>query len=171
MDETQASGAGTPTVESLQAQLEEERRKAESFYGSWQRSAADFANFKRRTEQERSEAAKMAGAMAIMKLLPAVDDLERALASLPKDLAGLTWVDGIGLIYRKMMGALESEGVQPIEALNQRFDPQLHEAVMSGPGEENVVVAELQRGYTLHGAVIRPAMVKVGNGENPAAGE
>ena len=83
------------------------------------------------------------------------------LASLPKDLAGLTWVDGIGLIYRKMMSALESEGVQPIEALNQRFDPQLHEAVMSGPGEENVVVAELQRGYTLHGAVIRPAMVKV----------
>ena len=88
-----------------------------------------------------------------------------------QDLAGLTWVDGIGLIYRKMMGALESEGVQPIEALNQRFDPQLHEAVMSGPGEENVVVAELQRGYTPHGAVIRPAMVKVGNGENPAAGE
>jgi molecular chaperone GrpE len=69
------------------------------------------------------------------------------------------------LIYRKMLAALESEGVAPIQAIGQRFDPALHEAVMQGPGAENTVVAEFQRGYTLHGVVIRPAMVKVGNGE------
>lgn len=161
------SNGNTPasSIEELQAQLEEERRRAESFQASWQRSAADFANYKRRTEQERSDTAKMAGAVVIMKLLPAVDDLERALANLPKELAGMTWIEGIGLIYRKMLTALESEGVQQIEAVGQKFDPQLHEAVMQGPGEENVVTAEFQKGYTLHGAVLRPAMVKVGNGE------
>lgn len=170
MEETQpqaspATSASEAPAAELQAALDEERKKAESYLASWQRSAADFANYKRRTEEERTNAAKLAGSMVILKLLAPVDDLERALATLPKELAGLTWVDGIGLIYRKMLSALESEGVAPIQAIGQSFDPALHEAVMQGPGAENTVVAEFQRGYTLHGVVIRPAMVKVGNGE------
>lgn len=183
MDETQrpdpsaaqepaAEPAATPaSIEELQAALQEERKKAESYLASWQRSAADFANYKRRTEEERATAAKLAGSLVILKLLPCIDDLERALAALPKELAGLTWVDGIALIHRKMLAALESEGVKPIEALGAKFDPTLHEAVMQGPGEENTVVAELQRGYTMNGIVLRPALVKVGNGQREAAPE
>lgn len=175
MEETQpqdpsAASQPTPSPDDSQAALEEERKKAESYLASWQRTAADFANFKRRTEEDRANTAKLAGSMVILKLLPPVDDLERALATLPKDLAGLTWVDGIALIHRKMLAALESEGVAPIQAVGEKFDPMQHEAVMQGPGPENTVVAEFQRGYALHGMVIRPAMVKVGNGE-PATTE
>lgn len=156
----------------LQQQLEEQQQRAESYYASWQRAAADFANYKRRTEQERSEATKFANAMLILNILPVLDDLERALNSVTVELAGFTWIDGIRLIYRKLYAALESQGLAPIEAVGQSFDPTLHEAVMRAPGEEGKVLAEFQRGYTLHGRVIRPALVSVGaGGDSPAKQE
>ena len=151
--------------EALAKQLAEERQRAESFYASWQRSAADFANFKRRTEQERADATRFANAMLIVNILPVLDDLERALQSVSKELAGLTWVDGIQIIYRKLQMVLEAQGLKPIEAVGKAFDPNAHEAVLRAPGEEGIVLAELQRGYMLHDRVIRPALVKVGNGE------
>ena len=163
MDETQASGAGMPTVESLQAQLEEERRKAESFYGSWQRSAADFANFKRRTEQERSEAAKMAGAMAIMKLLPAVDDLERALGHAGESGASAL-VGGVEMVRNALLTALRSNGVERIEAAGKPFDPAEHEAVTmveTADSPPNTVVAEFRAGYRIRDRLLRAAMVSV----------
>src|SRR3989338_8707914 len=151
--------------EALAKQLTEERQRAESFHASWQRSAADFANYKRRTEQERADATRFANAMLIVNILPVLDDLERALQSVSKELAGLTWVDGIQIIYRKLQMVLEAEGLKPIEAVGKAFDPNAHEAVLRAPGEEGIVLAELQRGYMLHDRVIRPALVKVGNGE------
>lgn len=151
-------------VAALQARLEEERQRAESHYASWQRAAADFANFKRRTEQERSEAAKFGTSMLIMHLLPVVDDLERALANLPRELTGLTWIDGIELIYRKLQAVLEAQGLAPIEAIGHPFDPNMHEAVLRAPGPEGQVLSELQKGYTLHGRVLRPSLVSVGTG-------
>ncbi len=162
--------------EALNARLAEERQRAESFYASWQRAAADFANFKRRTEQERSEAAKFAGVALVLQLLPIVDDLERALLNVPKELGGLTWIDGVHIIYRKLMAVMDAQGVQPIETVGQDFDPNLHEAVMRAPGAEGKVLSELQRGYTLQGRVIRPSLVQVGTGESapaeaPAAAE
>ncbi len=162
--------------EALNARLAEERQRAESFYASWQRAAADFANFKRRTEQERSEAAKFAGVGLVLQLLPIVDDLERALLNVPKELGGLTWIDGVHIIYRKLMAVMDAQGVQPIEAVGQDFDPNLHEAVMRAPGADGKVLSELQRGYTLQGRVIRPSLVQVGTGESapaeaPAAAE
>jgi len=147
---------------SLARQLEEEKSKAERYLANWQRAQADFINFKRRTEQERAEATKFANAMLILKLLPVLDDLERALSTIPGNLAGLTWFDGLRLIQRKLMAVLESEGLTPIQAEGRDFDPYLHEAVMYEEGEEGKVLAELQRGYKLHDRVIRPAMVKVG---------
>lgn len=151
--------------EALAKQLAEERQRAESFYASWQRSAADFANYKRRTDQERADANRFAGAMLIVNILPILDDLERALQSVSKEVAGLTWVDGIQIIYRKLQMVLEAQGLKPIEAVGKAFDPNAHEAVLRAPGEEGIVLAELQRGYMLHDRVIRPALVKVGAGE------
>lgn len=157
-------------VPALQARLEEERQRAESHYASWQRAAADFANFKRRTEQERSEAAKFATSMLILHLLPVVDDMERALGNLPRELAGLTWIDGIELIYRKLQAVLEAQGLAPIEAVGHPFDPNQHEAVLRAPGPEEQVLSELQKGYALHGRVIRPSLVTVGTGGEASPG-
>lgn len=153
------------SVDGLRAQLEEEREKAQSYYASWQRSAADFQNYKRRVEEERAEAGRLANAALIINLLPIMDDLERALATVDSHLAGLTWVDGIRLIHRKFQAALEMFGVHEIEADGRMFDPSQHEAVSQGPGDEGKVIAVIQKGYRLGDRVIRPAMVVVGSGE------
>ena len=157
--------------ETLEAQLDKARAEAQRYLANWQRSEADFSNYKRRMEQERDEARRMGNAALIINILPVLDDLERALASLDISLAGLTWFDGIRLIYRKLLLVLEAAGVRQIEAEGQPFDPRFHEAVMHGEGPEGKVVAEVQRGYKLHDRVLRPAMVVVGKGEGKPAEE
>lgn len=151
--------------ETLEAQLDKARAEAQRYLANWQRSEADFSNYKRRMEQDRDEARRMGNAALIINILPVLDDLERALASLDISLAGLTWFDGIRLIYRKLLLVLENAGVRQIEAEGQPFDPRFHEAMMHGEGPEGKVVAEVQRGYKLHDRVLRPAMVVVGKGE------
>ena len=131
---------------------------------NWRRAEADFENYKRRVEQERAESAKFAGMALILNILPIVDDLERAFKSIPEKLAHLTWTDGIRLIHRKLQATLEAQGVTEIKALGETFDPSIHEAVGQTAGEEGKVVEEAQKGYKLHGRVIRPAFVIVGSG-------
>jgi len=152
-------------VDSLKQALADEKAKAEEYLANWQRTQADFINFKRRTEQERSETARFANEMLILNLLPVLDDMERALDNVSAKLAGLTWVDGIALIYRKLKAILEGHGLSEIKALGEPFDPNLHEAVLYGEGEGGKVIEELQKGYKLHDRVIRPTMVKVGKKE------
>jgi molecular chaperone GrpE len=131
---------------------------------NWRRAEADFENYKRRVEQERAESAKFASMALILNILPIVDDLERAFKSIPEKLAHLTWTDGIRLIHRKLHATLEAQGVTEIKALGETFDPSVHEAVGQAAGEEGKVVEEAQKGYKLHGRVIRPAFVVVGSG-------
>lgn len=172
--EAGASGAeadADPGV--LRSRLEEEKAKAEKNLTNWQRAEADLANFRRRAEQERADLAKFGNANLIRKILPVLDDFERAIASIPEDMRSQGWVEGILLIDRKLRTVLEQEGVTSIEALGKEFDPHVHEAVMreEGHGGTDMVVQELQRGYRLHDRVLRPAMVKVGSGEkNEATG-
>ena len=154
--------AAPSTDKPLAEQLAEEREKAQSYLASWQRAAADFQNYKRRVEQERDDLARLANAALIINLLPLVDDLERALDSVDAQLAGLTWVDGIRLIHRKFQALLEMAGVEEIKAAGEQFDPNVHEAVMHGEGEEGKVINVVQKGYKLGGRVLRPAMVVVG---------
>jgi molecular chaperone GrpE len=152
------------TVEQLLAQVAEEKARAESFYGSWQRSAADFQNYKRRVEQEKEEMARWANASLILNILPVVDDLERALKSLDSNLAGLTWVEGIYQIVRKFQQSLASSGVTEIPSDGETFDPRVHEAVTYAAGEDGRVVGVIQKGYKLGDRILRPAMVVVGQG-------
>jgi len=152
-------------IETLKQSLAEEKAKGEGYLANWQRAQADFINYKRRSEQEKEEISKFANASLMFNLLPILDDLERAFTSIPPHLAQLTWVDGIRLIERKLQAGLEVQGLSPIKALGEPFDPKLHEAAMHGKGKEGMVVEELQKGYKLHDRVIRPAMVVVGNGE------
>ncbi|MBI2848695.1 MAG: nucleotide exchange factor GrpE [Chloroflexi bacterium] len=164
----EGSEPGLDDLELLRRQLEEEKQRASDYLAGWQRAQADFVNFKRRTEQERGEASKFSNAMLILNFIPVLDDMERALATVPTSLAGLSWVDGIRLIYRKMQAVLETQGVTAIRAEGEEFDPNLHEAILFGEGEEGRVIEELQRGYRLHDRVIRPAMVKVGKTKEEA---
>jgi molecular chaperone GrpE len=153
-------------IESIRNTLEEEKAKAEKYLANWQRAEADFINYKKRTEQEREETVKLANMLLILDLLPVLDDFERAFDSLPEDLTEPTWVDGIRLIYRKLKGTLETQGLSEIKAIGEAFDPAIHEAVTQGEGEESKVVEEIRRGYKLGDRVIRPALVIVGKGKD-----
>ncbi len=155
-------------IESVRKALDEERDNAEKYLASWQRAEADLSNYKRRTDQERADLASYANTELIKDLLPVVDDLERALSSVPCGQEEASWVDGVRLVYRKLLGVLESRGVTQIACEGEDFDPNVHEAVMCVDGEEGKVVEEMQKGYKLRDRVIRPSMCKVGsNSENP----
>lgn len=166
---TNGTAGTTPSaadeVELLRKQLEEEKTKAEEYLRHLQRTQADFVNYKRRAEQEKAEHLRYANSALILKILPVLDDFDRAFASIPREFQRMTWLDGIALIERKMRFILEQEGVTPIETLGKDFDPTQHEAVLFEEGadpQHGKVVAELQKGYKLGDRVIRPALVKVG---------
>jgi molecular chaperone GrpE len=157
----------------LQTRLEEEKSRADKNLTNWQRAEADLANYKRRTEQERADLTKFANAGLIRKILPVLDDFERAIGTIPADTQSHGWVEGIKLIDKKLRTILEQEGVVTIDALGKEFDPHVHEAVMreegEGEGDIDMVVQEFQKGYRLHDRVLRPAIVKVGRQKNDSS--
>ena len=171
--EERADAIKTPTrvelaerIEQLERELEESVQREAEHRNNWHRSAADFANYKRRTDEERASLSRFSTAILIGKLLSVLDDFDRALESVPADEAGDAWVEGIQLVERKLRSMLESEGVTPIEAEGHPFDPNLHEAVVhedTTDYPDNQVIGELQRGYRLHDRVIRPSLVRVAN--------
>ena len=151
-------------IDQLRAELEAAQQEAAENKAAWQRSAADFSNYKRRTEQEREALVGLANEVLLAKLLAIVDDFDRAIANKPAELADSGWVGGIVAIDRKLDQLLESEGLTPIEALGKQFDPHEHEAIAQEdrPGvPEGTVIAELQKGYRIRDRVLRPAMVAV----------
>jgi len=153
------TGEGTD----LATRLEAEQKRSAELLDSWQRARAEFLNYKRRVEQERQRDMELAGMQVIAKTLFVLDDFDLALANRPSNPEIDGWVNGVALIAHKMRNMLDSEGVQPMAAQGQKFDPAMHEAVMMEDGGGEHVVAELRRGYTLRGTVIRPALVKVGS--------
>lgn len=151
-------------IERLKSELEEARAEATENRAGWQRAAADFANYKRRSEQEREATLGLANEMLLAKLLSVVDDFDRALASTPPELEHLGWIEGLWLVERKLRALLDSEGVTPIEAVGKPFDPREHEAAIyeeTAAAPEGQVTGEIQRGYRIRDRVLRPALVKV----------
>jgi molecular chaperone GrpE len=159
---------GAPTVsieefEALQNQLVESQSKTAEYLDGWQRSQAEFANYKRRTDQEKAAFYQAAKGEVMKRYLPVLDDLDRAMANRPADV-NEGWANGIDLIYRKLQGILEAEGITRIEAEGQMFDPNLHEAISQEPSdshESGQVIAVVQQGYTLGDRVLRHALVRV----------
>lgn len=148
-------------LDSLRRELADARAKAAENLDGWQRALAEFQNFKKRVERDRAADQAMMKSDLIRKVLPILDDLERALANRPVDSA---WSDGIELIQRKLLATLEAEGVRRIDAEGAAFDPNIHEAISQEPtdgAESGTVVAVTLQGYTLGDRVIRPAQVKV----------
>ncbi len=128
------------------------------------RQMAEFENFRRRTEQEKSQMFNMGAKNIIEKILPVVDNFERGLATVEE--GADPFADGMLMIYKQMLTTLEEAGVKPIEAVGQEFNPDFHNAVMHVEDEEvgeNVVVEEFQKGYMFGDTVVRHSMVKVAN--------
>ena len=151
-------------VGQLRNELEQVRQEAADNRAGWQRTAADFANFRRRTEQDREQMLGLANEALLSKLLGIADDFDRAIEHMPPELRDVGWVEGIAAIDRKLRLLLDSEGLTPIAAVGQPFDPREHEAVkqeISTDVPEGTVTAELQRGYRIRERVLRPAMVAV----------
>jgi molecular chaperone GrpE len=149
-------------VQLLASQLAQAEAQAAEYLEGWQRAQAEFANYKRRLERDNASFREIARGDVIKRFLPVVDDLERALANRPSD--EHAWVGGIELVYRKLLGILESEGLKRIEAEGKAFDPNLHEAISQEHNEDfesGQVISVVQQGYILGDRVIRHAHVRV----------
>lgn len=151
------------SVEELQKLLAEEQKKAADFKDRWQRSFADFQNLKRRTDNERASLSSEAREKLLVKILPIVDDFERALQNVPEEMKNTPWLNGVSLIEKKLKTLLDQEGVAEIPSLNEEFNPRLHEAVQhtETEGDKDFVAEVYQKGYKMGDKVIRPSMVRV----------
>ena len=130
------------------------------------RTMAEFDNFRKRTEKEKSAMYEIGAKDIIEKILPVLDNFERGLAAVPEDEKGSSFAEGIEKIYKQFVKTLEDAGVETIEAVGQQFDPNLHNAVMHVEDEkygENEIAMELQKGYKYRGSVVRHSMVQVAN--------
>ena len=159
--------SATPTDETTARREELEKAKAQAaeYLDGWQRARAELANARKRFEKERSEAGQFATGSLLRKILPVLDDVDRALKTVPDDLRQHPWVDGVALIQRKFQVVLESESVKPIEVKpGDPFDPTQHEAMTHEENEERKegeIIAEVQKGYYFGAQVLRPALVRV----------
>ena len=143
-------------IEDLTAQLDDLRK----------RNLAEFENFRKRTEKEKSTMFDMGAKSVVEKLLPIIDNFERGFAGLSEEQMSDPFVSGMDMVYKQLVKALADMGVEPIEAVGKPFDPNLHNAVMHVEDEnlgENTVAQEFQKGYLYHGSVVSPSMVQVAN--------
>lgn len=170
----EAAAGEAPAVDdttALREQLAAEREKTEANLNGWLRAQADYVNYKKWAEQEKTEAGELARAGLMSALLPVLDDLERAFQQMPRAATTATWVEGLEMIARKLQMEMEAQGLKPIAALGEPFDPRYHEAVMQAAGEDGIVVSEIERGYMLGERVIRHSKVVVGNGGDEGAAD
>jgi molecular chaperone GrpE len=166
-DELPQAEPGQDDLQALNKQLQEEQKRSAENLAGWQRAAADLANYRRRAEQEKNDLLKYGKSALILKVLPVLDDFDRALGTTPAlRQEDEKWLDGILLVQRKLQAIMEAEGLRPIAAVGADFDPTRHEAVMqedvTESDKDGKVTGELQKGYSLNDRVLRPTMVKVG---------
>ena len=151
-------------LDAAQQELVEARSKADEYLDGWQRSRAEFTNYKKRIERDASQTYQQAAGSVLRQFLGIADDLERALKNRPKEGEGAVWSNGIELVYRKLVNILENEGLTLIQAEGALFDPNFHEAIVSEQSdmhESGQIIEVVQQGYMLGDKVLRPAMVRV----------
>ncbi|HEX6817512.1 MAG TPA: nucleotide exchange factor GrpE [Ktedonobacterales bacterium] len=152
-------------VAELERSLATEREAANDYMQRWQRAQADFANFKRRNQQEQEQREMLAVGRILAAMFPALDSFERAFHTLPPSLRYFSWIDGMGLIEMQLRRALEVHEVKPVQAVpGGAFDPLRHEsigAVETSEYPEGQIAAVVQTGYELRGFILRPALVQL----------
>lgn len=163
-------GEAATSVARAGEEIEQLRRDHEQLRELYTRKLADFDNYRKRSEREMQEFRKLANAQLVRDLLPVLDNLERALAVAPSAFGG--WHQGVELVWRQLQDTLTKHGLEVLDPLGEPFDPALHEAVQrreSNEVVENTVVEVLQKGFLMHGRLLRAAMVAVAvPGERPA---
>ncbi len=152
-------------LDAVKKSLADLTAKSAEYLDGWQRARAEFANYKKRQEADFANLRAISTSSLLSKLIPVLDDFERATKTLAPSLRDMTWIEGVLLIHRKLQLILESEGIRPIEVKpNDLFDPAVHEAVSHDEAEgieSGHVIEELQKGYKLGDRVIRPTLVRV----------
>jgi molecular chaperone GrpE len=164
-----SGAASSPRIEELEAQLAAAMARAEEAEAGWQRARADFANLKRRSDDERADMAAAASDRLLLRILELADDLDLALEHVPDDVRGTPWVEGVGAIDRKLRALLEGEGVRPMGEAGAPFDPHTQQAISyeDDPSvPDGTVTRVLQRGYTIRDRVLRPALVAVARNDD-----
>ncbi len=147
----------------LEKKLQECQKQKDEFLAGWQRSKADFLNYKKEEAERTEEFLKYAARELVSGLLPVLDNFREAEKKIPEDRKKDEFLRGLLQIKSQLESFLKSRGVEEIKALGQKFDPELHEAVGEEEGKEpGKVVEEIRKGYTMEGRVIRPSKVKIG---------
>lgn len=167
-EEQEEVNEATETAEACECAEENGNEKLlkelDEYKNSFTRLSADFQNFKKRVEKEKSDIYQFGCEKLAVDLLPVIDNLDRAMESSKDNEDGKAILEGLEMVMKQLNDALKKHGIEEIDALNSEFDPNLHHAVMQEESDdvnENTVVAVFQKGYTLNSKVIRPAMVKV----------
>lgn len=154
----------TQDIEKIEQKVAELEESNAELTGDLQRIQAEFMNFRRRSEEQRSELLVHAKRDVLLQLLPLLDNIDRAIAHQPEDLKDHEWAKGVAAVAKHGQDVLKSLGIERMKAQGEPFDPSLHEAVSfeDGEGEQEFVVEELQPGYRIGDKLLRPAIVKVG---------
>jgi molecular chaperone GrpE len=166
-DQDTSAVSGGSTEEELLAriaELEKELAETQRFKDLAARAQADLQNAKARVERESDELRKFATEKLILRLLPTLDNFQRAFAQLPADLQSHEWIKGVTAIEQDLMKQMTDTGLKRMQSLGETVDSARHEVLTMGPGEEGKVIEVFEEGYELHGKVVRPAKVKVGDG-------
>lgn len=169
-EQQEESAPALSDAEQLQQALAECQAKADEYLDKYRRGAAEFVNYRKRIERERQQQRVRTTIEIVRKVLPVLDDMDRAVDNIPPEIADIGWVKGVALIDRKLATLFEQFDVEPIVAIGKPFDPNYHQALMkTGSDEfsEGIVVAEMQKGYLLGDQVLRPSLVSVSSGPGP----
>lgn len=158
-DEEPSPEAKVPAVQDLE-------ERVQRLTSNWQRSQADLANYRKQVEREQLELVQLTTQGLTADTISILDDFERAFTTIPMNLRSLTWIEGVWLVYKKLESILHARGLEAVEAEPaQVFDPNLHQALSEVDGDAGTIIEVAQKGYTMGGRLLRPALVTVGKGK------
>lgn len=165
-EEIEKSEEGKKSLFKKKEKKDKKDEQIEELNDRLKRQMAEFDNFRKRTEKEKSQMYDMGAKTIVEKILTVIDNFERGLAAVPEEEKSNAFVDGMEKVYKQMLTTLSEAGVEPIKAIGEEFNPDFHNAVMHVENEEageNIVVEEFQKGYVYRDTVVRHSMVKVAN--------
>jgi molecular chaperone GrpE len=171
VSESEVSELAEDDIESLKGALVQEKEKAERYLDNWQRTEADFRNYKAREEKEKKDLIDWANSTLVCDILPVLDAFDRAFEGVAPADKGLSWITGFRQIQKMLLDVLSKHGLDEMKCVGETFDPSFHEAVVQQEGTEGVILDEVQKGYTLKDKVLRAPQVVVGKGSEPSAAE
>ena len=169
--ESEASELAEDDIESLKEAVVQEKEKAERYLDNWQRTEADFRNYKAREEKQKKELIDWANSTLVCDILPVLDAFDRAFEEVTPTDKELSWITGFRQIQKMLLDVLIKHGLDEMKCVGETFDPNFHEAVVQQDGVEDVILDEVRKGYKLKDKLLRAPQVVVGKGSEPSAAE